>query len=277
MKKILTAVMMISLAFGLGACNMPWQKKESDNNKVEKKQVIEADKVKDSMKGMTLKVGVSDEMAPFSYYSNTEKKIVGFDIDILEKVSDYLGFEYELEPLPMRTISEKIKNKELDFAIAGISITDERQREFLFTDSYYENTLKLVVGKDSQISDRKDITGKIIGVEEGTSNALYVEDYMADDNAIKYYKNMNQVFRDLEKGKIDATLYDTTGVDYYLAHTEDTNLMALSEELNSEESNYGVMFAKGYEYVDQFNVALQVLNTNGDYQKIKEKWIGIKE
>lgn len=271
MKKILTALLMISLVICLGACNMPWQKEETKTE--EKKQVIEASKVKGTMKGMTLKVGVSNEMAPFSYYDEKEKKTVGFDIDILEKISDYLGFEYELYPMPMRQITEKIKKKELDLAIAGISITDDRQKEFSFTDAYYENTLKIMVNKDTGITERKEITGKVIGVEEGTSNAEYVKDYMSENNQVKYYSSMKKVFADLEKGKIDATLYDTTGVDYYLENHEKTNLTALDEKLNSEESNYGIMFSKGYKYLDQFNVALQVLNTNGDYQKMKEKWL----
>lgn len=271
MKKILTALLMISLVICLGACNMPWQKEETKTE--EKKQVIEASKVKGTMKGMTLKVGVSNEMAPFSYYDEKEKKTVGFDIDILEKISDYLGFEYELYPMPMRQITEKIKKKELDLAIAGISITDDRQKEFSFTDAYYENTIKIMVNKDTGITERKEITGKVIGVEEGTSNAEYVKDYMSENNQVKYYSSMKKVFADLEKGKIDATLYDTTGVDYYLENHEKTNLTALDEKLNSEESNYGIMFSKGYKYLDQFNVALQVLNTNGDYQKMKEKWL----
>ncbi len=275
MKKILTSLLMISLVLCLGACNMPWQKEETKTE--EKKQVVEASKVKGTMKGMTLKVGVSNEMAPFSYYDEEEKKITGFDIDILEKISDYLGFEYELQPMPMRQISKKIKNKELDLAIAGISITDDRQQEFSFTDAYYENTLKIMVNKDSGITERKEIAGKVIGVEEGTSNAEYIKDYMSEDNQVKYYSSMKKVFKDLEKGKIDATLYDTTGVDYYLEHHENTKLIALDEKLNSEESNYGIMFPKGYEYVDQFNVALQVLNTNGDYQKIKEHWLKSEE
>lgn len=271
MKKILTSLLMISLVICLGACNMPWQKEETKTE--EKKQVIEASKVKGTMKGMTLKVGVSNEMAPFSYYDEKEKKTVGFDIDILEKISDYLGFEYELYPMPMRQITEKIKKKELDLAIAGISITDDRQKEFSFTDAYYENTIKIMVNKDTGITERKEITGKVIGVEEGTSNAEYAKDYMSENNQVKYYSSMKKVFADLEKGKIDATLYDTTGVDYYLENHEKTNLTALDEKLNSEESNYGIMFSKGYEYLDQFNVVLQVLNTNGDYQKMKEKWL----
>jgi polar amino acid transport system substrate-binding protein/glutamine transport system substrate-binding protein len=37
------------------------------------------------------------------------------------------------------------------------------------------------------------------------------------------------------------------------------------------------MFVKGYKYLDQFNVALQVLNNDGTYQKLKEQWIKTKE
>ena len=45
---------------------MPWQKK--DTQKEVKREVIQAEKVQGTMKDMTLKVGVSNDMAPFSYY-----------------------------------------------------------------------------------------------------------------------------------------------------------------------------------------------------------------
>ena len=276
MKKILASIMMGSLIFCLSACNMPWQKK--DTQKEVKREVIQADKVQGTMKDMTLKVGVSNDMAPFSYYDKEQKKIVGFDIDLLDKISDYLGFEYKLYPLSMKQIEQKIKNKEINLAIAGISITDERQREFSFTDTYYETYLQIVVRKDSQITDRKEITEKKIGVVEGTSSAQYAEDYLSEDNKITYYKNITKVWNDLEKGTIDATIYDTTGIQNYMKeHADNTNLSVLNEQLNSEESNYGIMFVKGYKYLDQFNVALQVLNNDGTYQKLKEQWIKTKE
>ena len=66
MKKILASIMMLSLMFCLSACNVPWQKK--DTQKEVKREVIQADKVQGTMEGMTLKVGVSNDMAPFSYY-----------------------------------------------------------------------------------------------------------------------------------------------------------------------------------------------------------------
>ena len=42
MKKILASIMMGSLIFCLSACNMPWQKK--DTQKEVKREVIQADK-----------------------------------------------------------------------------------------------------------------------------------------------------------------------------------------------------------------------------------------
>lgn len=135
-----------------------------------------------------------------------------------------------------------------------------------------------MVRKDSQITDRKEITEKKVGVVEGTSSAQYAEDYLSEDNKITYYKNITKVWNDLEKGTIDATIYDTTGIQNYMQeHADNTNLSVLNEQLNSEESNYGIMFVKGYKYLDQFNVALQVLNNDGTYQKLKEQWIKTKE
>ena len=125
---------------------------------------------------------------------------------------------------------------------------------------------------------RKEITEKKVGVVEGTSSAQYAEDYLSEDNKITYYKNITKVWNDLEKGTIDATIYDTTGIQNYMQeHADNTNLSVLNEQLNSEESNYGIMFVKGYKYLDQFNVALQVLNNDGTYQKLKEQWIKTKE
>ena len=277
MKKILASLMMVGLIFCLGGCNVPWMKQKTEKTKATK--VIQADKVEGTMKGMKLKVGVSNDMAPFSYYDSEQKKITGFDIDLLDKLSEYLGFEYELYPMNMKKLEQKIKNKELDLAIAGISITDERQRDYSFTDIYYETYLQIVVNKNADITDRKDIKNMTIGVVEGTSSEEYAKEYLAEDgNKIKVYKTAEEVFENLEADKIEATIYDAPGIQSYMnTHKDTTNLEVLDEQLNSEESNYGIMFAKGYKYLDQFNVALQVLNNDGSYQKIKEQWIKTKE
>ena len=86
MKKILASLMMVGLIFCLGGCNVPWMKQKTEKTKAAK--VIQADKVEGTMKGMKLKVGVSNDMAPFSYYDREQKKITRFDNDILNKLRE---------------------------------------------------------------------------------------------------------------------------------------------------------------------------------------------
>lgn len=276
MKKLLTICMMICLVFCLGGCNFPWDKEKTENKNV-KKENITASEVKDSMKGKQLVIGVSDGMAPFSVRDDKTKQMKGFDIDLLKGLSEYLGFEYKLRVAPMRELTTLLKEKKIDLAISGICITDSRQKEFQFSDVYFENTLKVMVNTDKNITDRKELVGKTIGVEEGTSNAEYAQENLSEDNKIKLYPSMDKVLKDLEKGKIDATVYDTTGVDYFMDNYQGDKILALDEKLNSAESNYGIMFRKNDPYVGKFNVTLQVLNTEGTYQTIKNQWIGSAE
>ena len=74
MKKILASLMMVGLIFCLGGCNVPWMKQKTEKTKAAK--VIQADKVEGTMKGMKLKVGVSNDMAPFSYYDSEQKGLI---------------------------------------------------------------------------------------------------------------------------------------------------------------------------------------------------------
>ena len=78
-------------------------------------------------------------------------------------------------------------------------------------------------------------------------NEKKVKMCIRDSNKIKTYKTAEEVFKDLEDEKIDATIYDALGIQAYMKeHKDTTNLNVLDEQLNSEESNYGIMFAKGY-------------------------------
>ena len=197
MKKILASLMMVGLIFCLGGCNVPWMKQKTEKTKAAK--VIQADKVEGTMKGMKLKVGVSNDMAPFSYYDSEQKKITGFDIDLLDKLSEYLGFEYELYPMNMKEIRAKRSRTKIRSCNRREFQSQMKDREFSFTDTYYETYLQIVVRKDSQITDRKEITEKKVGVVEGTSSAQYAEDYLSEDNKITYYKNITKVWNDLEK------------------------------------------------------------------------------
>lgn len=272
MKRIITLLLTLSIVFCFAGCTNPL-KKSSDTENEQKKEEITAIHTKDSMKGVTLKVGVSPDFAPFTYKDTETGEMEGFDIDYLDAISEYLGFDYVLVVEQMKDIESDMEKGEIDCAISGISITDERLNKFKFTDSYFSNSLTLVKNKDVEAESRKDIVHMKLGVEKGTAADEYLQKYLKKfNNKIKNYNNTTKVFKELEKGNIQATIFDTTGVDYYLNHHPDTNLEIVETNLNEEQSNYGIMCTKEFSYIDEFNVGMKQIELAGSYQELYNKW-----
>ncbi len=88
---------------------------------------------------------------PLVYRVNGE--LVGFSIDFLKVLAEELGVEYELQVT--ESIGELLKSVEegvADIAIAGISITAEREEEVDFSHSYFDAGLQILVLKTSDSS-----------------------------------------------------------------------------------------------------------------------------
>ena len=48
---------------------------------------------KDALKGVKLKFGTTALFAPFTYYDTDGTTLIGFDIDMMNALKDYLGFD----------------------------------------------------------------------------------------------------------------------------------------------------------------------------------------
>ncbi|MEM8828637.1 MAG: transporter substrate-binding domain-containing protein [Cyanobacteria bacterium P01_G01_bin.19] len=98
----------------------------------------------------TLRVGTKP-FAPFSFVR--EGKYIGFSIDLWEEIASELEYEYEL--YGEKTITELLDSVALgniDVAIAGITITSEREKAIDFSHSFFESGLQILVPIKSQTS-----------------------------------------------------------------------------------------------------------------------------
>ena len=65
----------------------------------------------------------------------------GIDVELLEAIAKEEGFEYDLKPMDFQAVIPGLTSGQLDGAIAGISITDERKQALDFSDGYFESGL----------------------------------------------------------------------------------------------------------------------------------------
>src|SRR5690606_31572820 len=83
-------------------------------------------------------------------------------------VAKQAGLSYELRPMDFNGIIPGLQTRNLDVALAGITIRDDRKKLIDFSDPYYESGLAVLVGtNNNDIKDAADLNGKLVAVKIG--------------------------------------------------------------------------------------------------------------
>ncbi len=89
-----------------------------------------------------LVMATNAEFPPYESYDGD--KIVGFDVDMMNAVCDYLGYELVIDDMKFDAVIPAVQTGKADVAVAGLSITEDRRKNVLFTD-YYAVTHQVVI------------------------------------------------------------------------------------------------------------------------------------
>ncbi|MBD0383936.1 transporter substrate-binding domain-containing protein [Paenibacillus sedimenti] len=259
MKKISTVLFATVLAFSLSACGNG----AADSNKA-------ADPTKPANQTGAVKkymIGTDATYPPFEFQK--DGKYVGIDIDLINAIAKEEGFEVELKPMDFKGIIPAITAKQLDGAIAGISITDERKQVVNLSDPYYTAGLSLVVREDNTtIKSPEDLKGKTIAIKKGTSGAKLAEEFGKKYGAqIKYFDDSPSMYQEVANKNADVTLEDFPVVSYKIAIDPNSKLKIVGDRLNGDL--YGIAVSKdNAELMTKINSGLKKLKDNGKLEQI---------
>ena len=149
MKKRLIAVLMCAaMVTVLGAgCG---SKKEDTKETSDTKKEYTEDELKDSMKGVKLKVGTTGLFGPFTYYDEDGKTLIGYDVDLLNDLQELLGFEIDggLQAMDYSALTTSLAENKLDIGAAALCATDERKEVMDFSDIYCDSGQVVMVNKN---------------------------------------------------------------------------------------------------------------------------------
>ena len=216
-------------------------------------------------------VATDTGFVPFEFKDGD--KYTGFDIDLFEAIAKEAGLKFKWQPMDFNGIIPGLQTKNLDAAIAGMTIREDRKEVVDFSDPYYDSGLAiLVMAKDAdKIKSVEDLANKEIAVKTGTGSVDFVKEHVPTAK-MKLFPNIDNAFLDLQTGRVDAVVHDTPNVQYY-ANTAGKGRVAVTAKLRSGDF-YGIAFPKGSDLVEKVNAALKTLRDNGEYDKIHAKWFG---
>ena len=213
-----------------------------------------------------IKMGTNAAFPPYEYKEGDN--FVGIDVEIAAAIAAKLGYTLEIVDMEFDSIITAVQQGEVDFGMAGMTVTDERLLEVDFTSSYATGVQSVIVVDGSDIATLDDLAGKKIGVQLGTTGDIYASGDYGEENVTKYGKGADAVIA-LKGGDVNAVIIDNEPAKAFVAENE--GLKILDTDYAIED--YAIAIKKGNELLDDINEALEALTEDGTIDTIIAKYI----
>lgn len=217
-----------------------------------------------------LLVAIDAAFVPFGF--KQDGKYVGFDVDLWDAIARELKVGYRLQVMNFVGIIPALQTRNVDLALAGMSIKPERARVIDFSDPYYASgTAIMVRSENTTIKSAEDLNGRVVGAKTGTATADWIKANLKPKE-LRLFQNIDDAYLDLRAGGLDAAMHDTPNVEYYVKTAGEGKVKVAMERKTG--SLYGIGFPQGSEWVQPVNAALKKMRADGRYAAIYRKWFG---
>lgn len=216
-------------------------------------------------------VGTNAEFPPFEYVDDNGEPD-GFDIALIKAIGEKLGVEVEVENMEFASLVSSIGSK-IDVAIAGMTVTEERQQSVDFSDAYYEAVQYVILPVDSEIATAQDLEGKTIGVQLGTTGDFIATDDIADTTVNQYNKGVDAV-NDLINGRVDCVIIDKNPALVFASKFEGQLIALDGAQFDFGTEEYAIAMPKGdTALAEQINAALAEIKADGTFDELVKTYI----
>nr|5L2E_A Chain A, Glutamate receptor ionotropic, delta-2,Glutamate receptor ionotropic, delta-2 [Rattus norvegicus]5L2E_B Chain B, Glutamate receptor ionotropic, delta-2,Glutamate receptor ionotropic, delta-2 [Rattus norvegicus]5L2E_C Chain C, Glutamate receptor ionotropic, delta-2,Glutamate receptor ionotropic, delta-2 [Rattus norvegicus] len=262
-------------------------------------------KLENNMRGVVLRV-VTVLEEPFVMVSENvlgkPKKYQGFSIDVLDALSNYLGFNYEIYVAPDHKYGSPQEDgtwnglvgelvfKRADIGISALTITPDRENVVDFTTRYMDYSVGVLLRRGTSIQSLQDLS-KQTDIPYGTvlDSAVYQHVRMKGLNPFERDSMYSQMWRminrsngsennvlesqaGIQKVKYGnyAFVWDAAVLEYVAINDPDCSFYTVGNTV--ADRGYGIALQHGSPYRDVFSQRILELQQSGDMDILKHKW-----
>lgn len=222
----------------------------------------------------TLVMATEGTFQPYEYYDGEE--LVGIDIEIAKAICEKLGYKFEVVDIAFESIIPGVQSGKYDFALAGITVSEDRLEKVSFSESYATGVQVVIVKDGSNITSVDDLFAEganhVIGTQSGTTGNLYATWDIEDEGlgTVSGFAKTTDAIEALKDGKCDCVILDNEPAKALVA--ANPGLKILDTEYAVED--YAIAFAKeNTALAEEFDSAIKELKADGTIQDILDKYI----
>lgn len=222
-----------------------------------------------------LKVASDVPYEPFEM-QRPDGTFTGFEVDLVNAICEQMQRRCEWVKQGWDGIIPGLLARKYDFIASAMNITEDRARQVLFSEPYYQVPSVWVGQADQEIDVEGDLADATIGVQQGTIQDRYVTQFHPEAD-IRRYSDSGGVINDMYSGRLDlvftafplaqeALLID----DAYARH---------GSLITEPESIYGPGVGAAFrqrdqELVERFDAAMAEVKANGTFERLHREYFG---
>jgi len=223
-----------------------------------------------------LKFGTAAVTEPMSYVDSSHQ-VVGFDVEFALYIAQRLKKKLEIVNMEFGAMLPALISGKVDMVGAGLSITEERAKSVLFSESYYPSGIAVLVKKTDvniksnniMLKSVNDKNVKKIGVLLGSIHENYAMKNQPEADILQY-QSVSDKLTALKRGKIDVAYYDHVSLKPVLSENKEVGILS--------ENVFSVPIAAAFpenqdKLREQFNEFLKEIKADGIYDQMTERWM----
>jgi len=219
-----------------------------------------------------LTIAIGNEYPPMEYFDADGITPIGFDVEMGKKIASKMGLEPKFINAEWKEIFDDLDANKYDCIISSVTINEARLKAYNFSKPYIQNTLAIVLPKNSgrNVSSPQDLSGLVVSYQAKTT----ADDFMTDLArrgmwfTPRSYNEMMYCFDELRLGRVDVIVTDLLVAYEYISRPDSPFKIVWQ----GGEEEFGICMKKGNDSLTRaVNNAIDVLFADGTMIQLSQK------
>ena len=228
---------------------------------------VQARSLDEIKKGGKIIVATEGQFAPFNYFKGTT--LTGFEVEVAELAAKKMGLKIEWKTIGFDALLTGLKQDRWDLVISSHGITPEREKAITFTAPHYCSGAQ-VIARDASIQGAKDLAGKTVSAQTGTTYLDYVQKNVPGVKRVVNFPTNEAAMNALMTQRADAWVTERFLAKEMLA--KNPKIKFHQGELLFVERIAAAVAKDNQPLAAAWNQAFAASLKDGSYAKISQKW-----
>jgi len=220
-----------------------------------------------------MKIATTGTRVPWTYIDSSNR-LVGYDIAWGELICADLGVRPEWSKLDFRGMLPGLLAGQYDAVMSGVTITEQRQQTFAFSEPYaYDDTVAMVRADNTRVREMDDLRGLVVGAGTGSQQEAIAR-RIPGVREVRSLPGFTDLILNIRTNRIDAMVTSGLAASHYLSTVPDSGLRIAGSGV--EPAYQGVVLRKAEPDLEEaINAIIRQRKADGTYQRLFQQHFGM--